>query len=309
MAVNMRKFFALSGTIVISVLVIILYLFDPFVFIDSDNDTIPRFHDNCPTFRNKSQVDSDRDGTGDICDDEHDYDDDDIPDDEDIDDDDDGILDTIDPMPRSEVIGWDSTNREQDNDKDGLRDVDEDDDDDNDRIPDTIDPMPRSKVIGWDSTNREKDYDQDGLRDVDEDDDDDNDRIPDTIDPMPRSKVIGWDSTNREKDYDQDGLRDADEDDDDNNDGCIDACANIKILLNRISPASGQEQIVCNDRFGQMFDTHRQNLQQNHTAIRNEIGFTDDDDKLLTTLLSATASERNRRCICNPQRHTGCETQ
>ena len=128
-------------------------------------------------------------------------------------------------------------------------------------------------------------------------------------DPIQRSQEIGWDSKDRDQDYDQDGYRDADEDDDDNNDGCIDTCANIKILLNRILPASGQEQIVCNDRFGKMFDSHRQNLQQNHTAIRNEIGFTDDDGKLLEILLSSTASERNRRCICNPQRHTGCEIQ
>ena len=91
LVVKIGKFFALSGTIVISVLVIILYLFDPFVFIDSDNDTIPRFHDNCPTLRNKGQTDSDRDGTGDICDD--DYDNDGIPDNRDNDDDDDGIFD------------------------------------------------------------------------------------------------------------------------------------------------------------------------------------------------------------------------
>ena len=278
LVVKIGKFFALSGTIVISILVIILYLFDPFVFIDSDNDTIPRFHDNCPTLRNNGQGDHDKDGTGDICDD---------------DDDDDGISDKDDPIPRSHEISWDSANRNQDHDQDKLRDADEDHDDDNDGIPDMgnpdytgtdprrkkDDPVRRSVVIGWNSADRNQDYDQDGLRDADEDDDDDNDELLDNMD------------------------------DDDNNDGCIDTCANIKILLNRISSASGHEQIVCNDRFGKMFDSHRQNLQQNHTAIRNEIGFTDDDDKLLEILLSSTASERNRRCICNPQRHTGCETQ
>ena len=205
--------------IIVSVLVIILYLFDPFTFIDGDNDTIPRFHDNCPTLRNKGQTDSDGDGTGDICDDDY----------------------------------------------------------DNDGIPDN--------------------------RDNDDDDDD----IFDENDPIPRSQEIGWDSKDRDQDYDQDGYRDADEDDDDNNDGCIDTCANIKILLDRV--LSSSEEIICNNTFGKMFDTHTENLQQKNTAIRDEIGFTDDDDTLLTTLLSATASERNRRCICNPQRHAGCETQ
>lgn len=90
---------------------------------DDDNDGILDVNDNCPLLANSNQLDTDHDGQGDVCD---------------IDDDNDGVLDTQDNCPL--IANADQA----DFDKDGIGDVC-DTDDDNDGVPDEYDCAPKDQ--------------------------------------------------------------------------------------------------------------------------------------------------------------------
>ena len=79
---------------------------------DDDLDGIPNTEDNCPSFSNKDQKDSDQDGVGDFCDSQP-YP---IPDPEPIDSDNDGILDHLDNCPNT------PNSDQSDSDFDGIGD-------------------------------------------------------------------------------------------------------------------------------------------------------------------------------------------
>ncbi|MBN1343397.1 MAG: thrombospondin type 3 repeat-containing protein [Phycisphaerae bacterium] len=123
---------------------------------DTDLDGIPDAKDNCPTTANPDQLDTDKDGMGNACDD---------------DDDNDGIPDSVDNCPLT------PNPDQQDTDGDGAGDVC-DDDDDNDGIKDDVDNCPL--IANADQL----DTDGDGLGDVCDDDDDD-DGIKDPNDNCP----------------------------------------------------------------------------------------------------------------------------
>jgi len=178
--------------------------------IDSDNDGVLDYEDNCLNTPNADQTDSDGDGEGDACD---------------ADDDNDTILDTSDNCP---LI----TNADQaDNDADGLGDVC-DDDDDNDSVSDENDNCQ------YDANTDQADFDGDGLGDVCDDDPDgdgiiENDNCKFAPNPL-------------QEDNDADGLGDVCDDDDDN-DGVLDGVDNCPTIANSAQADFDEDNIgdVC----------------------------------------------------------------
>lgn len=144
---------------------------------DTDNDGIIDKFDNCQAFASSDQWDTDRDGTGDVCDKDNDND---------------GVPDRFDPFPYDR-------GKTGDFDRDGLSDF-IDDDDDFDAIPDHID------IYLYDTDN-------DGIDNVD-DMDDDRDEVPDEQDALPlnSNETIDTDNdgigNNADTDDDNDGLPD-----------------------------------------------------------------------------------------------------
>jgi len=153
---------------------------------DDDGDGIADSKDNCPTTKNASQTDTDKDGKGDACD---------------TDDDADGVADAKDNCPTTKNAS------QTDTDKDGKGDAC-DDDDDGDGIADAEDNCPTTK------NPAQTDTDKDGKGDACEQDDD-GDGFDDTKDVCPT--VADPD----QKDTDADGKGDACDDDDDG-DGVLD---------------------------------------------------------------------------------------
>lgn len=90
---------------------------------DDDNDGVLDVNDNCPLIANSNQLDTDKDGQGNVCD---------------TDDDNDGVADAKDNCP---LI---SNSNQLDTDKDGQGDAC-DGDDDNDSVPDAYDCAPLDK--------------------------------------------------------------------------------------------------------------------------------------------------------------------
>ena len=106
---------------------------------DTDNDGIPDAQDNCPAAPNPSQLDTDGDGLGDVCDD---------------DDDGDGVLDNEDPCP------LDASNAcNPDSDLDGVPDV-------SDNCPSTPNPAQADADFDGIGDECDPDDDNDGIEDV-----------------------------------------------------------------------------------------------------------------------------------------------
>jgi len=166
---------------------------------DDDNDGVKDSIDNCPSHPNPDQKDTDKDGSGNVCD---------------LDNDDDGILNKVDNCPLH-------SNRDQkDTDKNGVGDVceglDTGEDRDNDGISDNLDNCP------LDPNKDQSDKDKDGIGDVcdtEEDKDKDNDGISDDLDNCP------LDPNKDQSDKDKDGIGDVC-DTDDNRDNDNDGIAN-----------------------------------------------------------------------------------
>ena len=180
---------------------------------DDDGDGVADTKDVCPLAADPSQVDTDKDGIGDVCDD---------------DDDGDGLADTKDVCPLA------ADPSQVDTDKDGTGDVC-DDDDDGDGVADGKDVCPLT------DNKDQLDTDKDGMGDAC-DDDDDGDGANDTADNCPM--VAGKDQT----DTDGDKLGDSCDDDDDN-DGAKDTADNCALVANanQLDTDSDKQGNVCDD--------------------------------------------------------------
>jgi outer membrane protein OmpA-like peptidoglycan-associated protein len=148
---------------------------------DSDDDGIDDAKDNCAQGANKDQLDTDKDGQGDVCDDDDDGDD---------------FVDSKDVCPLA------ADPSQTDTDKDGIGDVCHDDDD-NDGVKDGDDLCP----LAADPSQVDSDGDKQG--DVC-DSDDDGDGVADTGDVCP----LAVDPS--QVDSEKDGIGDVCDDDDDN---------------------------------------------------------------------------------------------
>ncbi|MEC4748253.1 thrombospondin type 3 repeat-containing protein [Methylomicrobium sp. Wu6] len=103
---------------------------------DLDNDGVLDYIDNCPNTKNEDQADQDKDGIGDVCDDDRDGD---------------GHLNKEDAFP-DDPTEW------NDNDGDGIGD-NADPDDDNDGVPDEDDPFPfDANLLNQFSGEKKSDY-------------------------------------------------------------------------------------------------------------------------------------------------------
>ena len=163
---------------------------------DDDGDGVADTKDNCKLVKNADQLDSDQDGKGDACED---------------DDDDDGVPDADDNCPS----GANSDQLDTDGDGDGNAC---DEDDDNDSIPDLMDNCPT--VASMNVT----DTDGDGIGDLC-DIDQDNDGIPNSLDLCPRL------ATDNQDDSDEDNIGD-DCDDDLDGDGVFNSVDNCPYVYN-----------------------------------------------------------------------------
>ena len=158
---------------------------------DADGDGIANSADNCPTTANTDQLDTDTDGTGDVCD---------------SDDDGDGVLDTADAFPLD-------ANETTDTDGDQIGD-NTDTDDDNDGFTDSIEVSCGTDPI--DNSSSPTDTDSDGDPDC-LDTDDDNDTYLDTQDAFPLDTTEWLDTDgdqigdNTDTDDDNDNYLDTDE--------------------------------------------------------------------------------------------------
>jgi MYXO-CTERM domain-containing protein len=165
-------------------------------FPDKDGDGIADSKDNCPSNKNANQLDTDKDGKGDVCD---------------GDDDNDGVADAKDNCSTVKNAN------QLDTDKDGKGDAC-DTDDDGDTIADSKDNCPLT------ANKSQIDTDKDGKGDAC-DDDDDGDGVPDADDNCKLVKNAN------QADADKDGKGDACENDDDN-DGRLDADDNCPTVAN-----------------------------------------------------------------------------
>jgi hypothetical protein len=165
---------------------------------DSDDDGIADTVDNCPSDANANQLDTDSDGTGDVCD---------------SDDDNDGVNDATDNCPLT-------SNADQlDTDHDGLGDAcDTDNDGDGDGIDDGLDNCP------LDANANQLDTDHDGLGDAC-DTDNDGDGVLNASDNCPLA------ANSYQLDSDNDGQGDACDNDDDN-DSILDGTDNCPLVAN-----------------------------------------------------------------------------
>ena len=165
---------------------------------DADADGFGDNTDNCPSFAQLNQNNTDGDGQGDACD---------------PDDDNDTIADGVDQCPRGD-INWPSEPDVPpitDYDGDGCKDATEDNDDDNDTVSDSLDACPRSPYNRTWTSSIMTDADGDGCSNDDDDDDDDNDNVTDLLDKFPLD-ASEW------ADNDNDSIGDnADPDDDNDN--------------------------------------------------------------------------------------------
>ena len=186
-------------------------------FADKDGDGVADGKDNCPTTKNATQTDTDKDKKGDACD---------------TDDDGDGVADTKD---NCDLVA----NKSQlDTDKDGKGDAC-DTDDDADTVADTQDNCPLVK------NTTQTDTDKDGKGDACETDDD-GDGIPDADDNCK------LDGNADQADTDKDGKGDACDDDDDG-DGVLDAtdvCPEDADPTQADSDGDGQGDACDDDRDG-----------------------------------------------------------
>ena len=175
-----------------------VWVIDPSMKADTDNDGVPDVSDNCPNVSNPLQGNTDGDTQGDACD---------------SDDDNDGITDNSpDDCPRGGAANWGSTQNFDDPanstdwDRDGCKDDVEDADIDNDGVENDVDLCPRSSYQPprptW-TSDGQTDVDGDGCRDADEDTDDDADGFEDVSDDCPT--VFGNSTLGEEGCLDNDG--------------------------------------------------------------------------------------------------------
>lgn len=210
---------------------------------DQDTDGVPDSSDNCPKDANASQLDTDGDKVGDVCD---------------TDDDGDGVADAQDNCDKN------PNPSQLDTDGDGKGDSC-DGDDDGDGVADSKDDCPKV------ANANQLDADQDGKGDVC-DDDDDGDGVPDATDNCPTQSNPSQADGNGDgvgdacsSDGDGDGVADGSDncpslenpdqanldqdeegdacDDDDDQDGVADANDNCPTLANADQKDEDQDQV------------------------------------------------------------------